>query len=144
MTLGVAAGGGTYFWPKDCGRRLDHIVRPDNIGVMAYASWRQPRCETRSPFAVWISHPWALNHSTRSIRCPKIRTKLPLPGSWKPAAPTLIIHGNQDIVVMPINAFLLAQHLPNAQLILYPDASHGAQSQHADVFLEYARLFLNG
>jgi hypothetical protein len=29
-------------------------------------------------------------------------------------------------VVMPINAFLLAEHLPNAQLIMYPDASHGA------------------
>jgi pimeloyl-ACP methyl ester carboxylesterase len=44
---------------------------------------------------------------------------------------------------MPINAFLLAQHLPNAQLIMYPDASHGSQSQHADVFLEHARLFLD-
>ena len=58
--------------------------------------------------------------------------------------PTLIIHGNKDIVVMPINTLLLAKHLPNAQLIMYPDASHGAQSQHADVFLEHARLFLNG
>jgi pimeloyl-ACP methyl ester carboxylesterase len=58
--------------------------------------------------------------------------------------PTLIVHGNKDVVVMPINAFLLAQHLPDAQLIMYPDASHGAQSQHADVFLEHARLFLNG
>ena len=26
----------------------------------------------------------------------------------------------------------------------YPDASHGAQSQHAGVFLEHARMFLNG
>jgi pimeloyl-ACP methyl ester carboxylesterase len=58
--------------------------------------------------------------------------------------PTLIVHGNKDTVVMPINAFVLAQHLPNAQLIMYPDASHGAQSQHADFFLEHARLFLNG
>jgi pimeloyl-ACP methyl ester carboxylesterase len=57
--------------------------------------------------------------------------------------PTLIVHGNKDVVVMPINAFLLAEHLPNAQLIMYPDASHGAQSQHAEVFLEHARLFLN-
>jgi hypothetical protein len=45
---------------------------------------------------------------------------------------------------MPINAFLLAEHLPNAQLIMYPDASHGAQSQHVNIFLEHARLFLNG
>ena len=53
--------------------------------------------------------------------------------------PTMIVHGTKDVVVMPINAFLLAEHLPNAQL-----ASHGAQSQHADVFLEHARLFLEG
>jgi len=57
--------------------------------------------------------------------------------------PTLIVHGSKDVVVMPINAFLLAEHLPNAQLIMYPDASHGAQSQHAEVFLQHTRLFLN-
>jgi pimeloyl-ACP methyl ester carboxylesterase len=56
---------------------------------------------------------------------------------------TLIVHGSKDIVVLPINAFLLAQHLPDAQLVMYPDASHGAQSQHAEIFLEHARLFLS-
>jgi pimeloyl-ACP methyl ester carboxylesterase len=56
---------------------------------------------------------------------------------------TLILHGSKDIVVPPANAFLLAQHLPDAQLLMYPDASHGAQSQHAEVFLQYARLFLD-
>ena len=34
--------------------------------------------------------------------------------------PTLIVHESKDVVVMPINAFLLAEHLPNAQLIMYP------------------------
>jgi pimeloyl-ACP methyl ester carboxylesterase len=57
--------------------------------------------------------------------------------------PTLVVHGNKDVVVRPINAFLLAERLPNAQLIMYPDASHGAHSQYADVFLKHARLFLN-
>jgi pimeloyl-ACP methyl ester carboxylesterase len=57
---------------------------------------------------------------------------------------TLVAHGSKDIVVPPINAFLLAQHLPDAQLVMYPDASHGAQSQHAEVFLQHARLFLDG
>ena len=57
---------------------------------------------------------------------------------------TLIVHGSKDIVVLPINAFLLAQHLPDAQLVMYPDASHGAQSQHAEIFLEHAQLFLDG
>jgi pimeloyl-ACP methyl ester carboxylesterase len=57
--------------------------------------------------------------------------------------PTLIVHGTKDVVVQPINAFILAQHLPNAQLIMYPDSSHGAQYQHADLFLQHAKLFLS-
>jgi len=56
--------------------------------------------------------------------------------------PTLIVHGNNDIVVLPINALILAEHLPNAQLIVYSDSNHGAQYQHAQTFLEHVRLFL--
>jgi pimeloyl-ACP methyl ester carboxylesterase len=56
--------------------------------------------------------------------------------------PTLIAHGNKDVVVAPINALILAEHLPNAQLIIYPDASHGAPFQHARLFLEHVKLFL--
>ena len=57
--------------------------------------------------------------------------------------PVLIVHGNQDTVVMPINALILAEQLPNAQLIVYPDSSHGAQYQHAQLFLKHAKLFLS-
>jgi pimeloyl-ACP methyl ester carboxylesterase len=57
--------------------------------------------------------------------------------------PTLIVHGTKDIVVQPINAFILSQHLPNAQLIMYSNSSHGAQYQHADLFLQHAKLFLS-
>jgi pimeloyl-ACP methyl ester carboxylesterase len=58
--------------------------------------------------------------------------------------PALIVHGYKDIVVTPINALILAEHLPNAQLIMYPDASHAASSQYAENFLENATLFLSG
>ena len=57
--------------------------------------------------------------------------------------PTLILHGSKDVVVMPINAFILGQHIPDAHLVMYPDASHGAQSQYAEEFLEHARRFLS-
>jgi pimeloyl-ACP methyl ester carboxylesterase len=57
--------------------------------------------------------------------------------------PTLVVHGTRDIVVQPVNAFILAEHLPNAQLIMYPDSSHGAQYQHAELFLKHAKLFLS-
>jgi Prolyl oligopeptidase family len=56
--------------------------------------------------------------------------------------PTLIMHGTRDIVVLPINAFILAERLPDAQLIMYPDSSHGAQYQQPEVFLKHAKLFL--
>jgi pimeloyl-ACP methyl ester carboxylesterase len=57
--------------------------------------------------------------------------------------PTLIVHGNKDIVVTPINAFILAEHLPNAQLIMYPDSGHGAFYQHRKAFLEHVKIFLS-
>jgi pimeloyl-ACP methyl ester carboxylesterase len=57
--------------------------------------------------------------------------------------PTLIVHGVKDIVVDSVNAGILAENLGDATLLMLPDASHGAQSQHAEVFLANARLFLN-
>jgi pimeloyl-ACP methyl ester carboxylesterase len=58
------------------------------------------------------------------------------------AQPTLVVHGNKDIVVLPINEFILAERLPDAQLIMYPDSNHGAPYQHAELFLKHANLFL--
>jgi pimeloyl-ACP methyl ester carboxylesterase len=57
--------------------------------------------------------------------------------------PTLIVHGVKDVVVDSVNAGILAENLADATLLMLPDASHGAQSQHAEVFLANARLFLN-
>jgi pimeloyl-ACP methyl ester carboxylesterase len=57
--------------------------------------------------------------------------------------PTLIVHGTKDVVVDSVNAVILEQNLSDATLLMLPDASHGAQSQHSEVFLANARLFLN-
>jgi pimeloyl-ACP methyl ester carboxylesterase len=57
--------------------------------------------------------------------------------------PTLIVHGIRDIVVDAANAFVLEENLCDARLLVLPDASHGAQSQHAEIFLTNAALFLN-
>jgi pimeloyl-ACP methyl ester carboxylesterase len=55
----------------------------------------------------------------------------------------LVVAGSKDIVVRPINAFILAERLPDAQLIMYPDSNHGAHYQHAELFLQHAKLFLS-
>jgi pimeloyl-ACP methyl ester carboxylesterase len=52
------------------------------------------------------------------------------------------VNGNNDIMVPSINSYTLAQVIPNAQLILYPDSGHGAIFQYAKLFAEHANLFL--
>ena len=56
--------------------------------------------------------------------------------------PVLVINGTHDIVIPSFNAYALSQQLPNAQLILYPDAGHGSLFQYPDWFVEDARQFL--
>ena len=57
--------------------------------------------------------------------------------------PTLVVNGSNDVIVYTVNAFILQQTLPNAQLILYPDANHGSQYQYPELCVAHATLFLN-
>jgi pimeloyl-ACP methyl ester carboxylesterase len=57
--------------------------------------------------------------------------------------PTLIVSGNHDVIVYTVNSLYLAQNLPNAKLILYPDANHGSWYQYHDEFVFEANKFLN-
>ena len=56
--------------------------------------------------------------------------------------PTLVVNGGKDLVIYPVNSFILQQHLPNAQLILYPDAAHGSQYQYPELFVHHVSTFL--
>ena len=57
--------------------------------------------------------------------------------------PTLVVNGNNDVMVPTINAWSLSQHIPNAQLIIYPDAGHASLFQYPELFLAHARMFLD-
>ena len=57
--------------------------------------------------------------------------------------PALVVNGNRDLIIYTINSFILQQNLPNAQLIIYPDASHGAPYQYPELFVKHATLFLD-
>ena len=39
-------------------------------------------------------------------------------------APTLVVHGEEDVFVPPVNALVLAERIPGAELRLWPDAGH--------------------
>jgi pimeloyl-ACP methyl ester carboxylesterase len=57
--------------------------------------------------------------------------------------PTLVVNGSNDVMIPTVNAFTLQQHIPNAQLIIYPDSGHGSHFQYPELFLQHARLFLD-
>src|SRR6267143_1201175 len=57
--------------------------------------------------------------------------------------PTLVINGDNDVIIYPINSWILQQNIPNAQLIIYPDANHGSQYQYPERFVRHVSDFLS-
>jgi pimeloyl-ACP methyl ester carboxylesterase len=57
--------------------------------------------------------------------------------------PTLIVSGSHDIMIPTVNSFTLSQHIPDAQLIVYPDSGHASLFQYPELFVKHAELFLD-
>ena len=54
----------------------------------------------------------------------------------------LVVNGDDDVMVPTLNSFALARKLPNAQLSIFPDASHGGIFQYHAAFVQQALAFL--
>jgi pimeloyl-ACP methyl ester carboxylesterase len=46
------------------------------------------------------------------------------------------------VIIYTVNSFILQQNIPNAQLILYPDANHGSHYQYPELFVRRVSMFL--
>src|SRR5258706_801096 len=57
--------------------------------------------------------------------------------------PTLVVNGDSDVIIYSINSWVLQQNIPNAQLIIYPDANHGSQYQYPERFVRHVSGFLS-
>ena len=57
--------------------------------------------------------------------------------------PTLVANGDNDIMIPTANSYLLAGHLPNATLRIYPDANHGFLFQYPHEFAAETNAFLD-
>jgi len=57
--------------------------------------------------------------------------------------PTLVVQGFDDEMIPVRNSYWLAENLPNAVLLVYPDAGHGSLFQYAESFTKHAAAFLS-
>lgn len=57
--------------------------------------------------------------------------------------PVLVVNGTNDTIIATINSYILQQFLPNAELIIYPDANHGSHFQYPDRFVTHTKHFLD-
>jgi pimeloyl-ACP methyl ester carboxylesterase len=56
--------------------------------------------------------------------------------------PVLVANGDNDEMVPTKNTYLLAEHLPNAKMSIYPDAGHGFLFQYPAEFAAEVNAFL--
>ena len=57
--------------------------------------------------------------------------------------PTLVVNGSTDVIIYTVNSFILQQHLPNAELIIYPDSARSSHHQYPELFVRDASMFLS-
>ncbi|CAJ0792751.1 2-hydroxy-6-oxo-6-phenylhexa-2,4-dienoate hydrolase [Ralstonia psammae] len=74
---------------------------------------------------------------------PKLDPKAPFAHLREIKQPTFILNGVNDVMIPTINSWHMAQNIPNAQLLIYPDAGHAAQFQYPQRFLKHAIQFLD-
>jgi pimeloyl-ACP methyl ester carboxylesterase len=56
--------------------------------------------------------------------------------------PTLVVNGIHDEMIPAINSYWLAENLPDALLLLYPDSGHGSLFQFHESFTRQVAAFL--
>ena len=56
--------------------------------------------------------------------------------------PALVVNGIEDVMIPIANSYRLAENLPNAVLLTYPDSGHGAIFQWHDSFVKQVTDFL--
>ena len=86
--------------------------------------------------------PWSSSSTSAATWTTGIRDFANLSRLANIHAPTLVANGDNDVMVSTVNSYLLAGHIPNAKLTIYPDANHGFLFQYPHEFAAEVNAFL--
>jgi 3-oxoadipate enol-lactonase len=138
--VGGAAGGPSFVLPapRDAVQLLADLTadsvrhrKPWPAAALFSARFRDEHSaladELTIPFTENLAPPWAAWWQTLAVTCMSRASSLP-----RLSAPTLILHGGQDVMTPPGNARLLAERIPNAELHIFEDAGHAAPFEHPE------------
>ena len=84
----------------------------------------------RSPPATWAHHAKAINGWDCFERLPRIKQ------------PTLVLHGAEDVLILPENGRVLAAQIPDARFELIESSGHIPMAEQPHKTVELIRLFL--
>lgn len=143
-----------------------HMVSPSIFALLPMLLTMRrsgdPALDIRRSFTLFTSKAWCAQHDDLVTQYVEWRVAHPQPpAAYKRQqaavktfdgearigqiqAPVLIIHGANDRVVPVKNAHLLKSKLPQAQLVIIPDAGHAAPIQCAEQFNSTVTQFLKG
>lgn len=134
LVLGSSSAGGfAAYKPASSSFAQTFLVRAGSMGpeeaqwaAVPYTYAAKTRREHPDRIATDIAHRLALDagplayvHQAAAVAGHDAYERLTRVG-----APTLVVHGEQDVFVPPANALVLAERIPGATLKLWPDAAH--------------------
>jgi len=123
-------------------RQLRLFFAPSETSQAAGRAFQKRRAR-RASEGEWIPSPVVAAAQTAAIAAWGRRHASPFTQLKSIRQPALVFNGMNDVMIPTINSYLLSEHLPNARLILYPDAGHGALFQYAEEFCQHVRHFLD-
>ncbi len=111
---------------------VDNALAPVTVETRPEISARivEHRLRKRQDTAAWVAQATAGTTFDAFDRLAEIR------------APTLVLHGTEDVVVDPRNAELIARAIPNASLELFQGAGHVFFWEEPERFVRVTTDFL--
>ena len=105
----------------------------------AFATRLMARTEDREP----LSGPNVAQAQVAAFRAWEREEGERFAGLRRITQPCLVVNGVFDTMIPVRNSYFLVEHLPDATLLVYPDAGHGSLFQFHDSFVRQAAPFLD-